>query len=82
MQVIVQRHIHGYDVIPLKQVAEVRVHIRDFVFLGHALGFGLVQVGHGHNLRSGDFVVGVEVVFTDLTGSDHTDANRICPTFN
>jgi hypothetical protein len=74
----VQRHIHCFDVVALKQVVEARVNIRDAVALGYLLPFDFVYICDGNNLCLIEFALVVEVMLADLPDADHTDAYFIC----
>jgi phage terminase large subunit-like protein len=75
VQVVVQTDIHCLNVIALQQLVKIGVGIRHLELGGDAGRFGLVDVGYGNNLRSGNFLVTLQMTFADLANTDDADAD-------
>ena len=69
-----QTDIHGLDVVPLQQLAEVAVDVRDAVQGRHPVGLGLGHIGHGHHFHVLHFAVIVQMALADLPHADDADA--------
>ena len=75
VQVVVQADVHGLDVIPFEQLAEIGIHLGDAEALPHSLNLSGVHVGNGYHLGSGDLLVVIQVRFADLSDANDAQAH-------
>ncbi len=78
MEVVVQAHVHGHDVVAGQELPEVAIGGGDAVHFGHALRLCLVDIRNGDQLGVGNLLVAFDVRLADLPHADDTDPYSVC----